>query len=237
MISKSLTITHYFPFYQFLVKILKRLIFNSLFEFLHDNNFVNENQSGFRPSDSCEYQLLSVVHDIYASFDCNLPRDVRGVSLDISKAFDRVWHEGLIYKIKSIGVTGLPLELIQSFLSHRFQRVVLNGQSSRWLPVTAGVPQGSILGPLLFLIYINDLSNNLSSTAKLFADDTSLFSVVNDVNLSEFHLNSDLKKYLNGLINGKYLSILIFLSRLKKLYFQEKLLKHLILQSFLMIFQ
>ena len=126
-----------------------------------------------------------------------------GVFLDISKAFDRVWHEGLICKIKSIGVTSLPLELIQSFLSHRFQRVVLNGQSSRWLPVTAGVPQGSILGPLLFLIYINDLSNNLSSTAKLFADDTSLFSVVN-VNLSQFHLDSDLKKYLNGFINGKY---------------------------------
>ena len=114
--------------------------------------------------------------------------------MDISKAFDRVWHEGLIYKIKHIGVTGPPLELIQSFLSHRFQRVVLNGQSSTWLPVTAGVPQGSILGPLLFLIYINDLSNNLSSTAKLFADDTSLFSVVNDVNLSQFHLNSDFKK-------------------------------------------
>ena len=163
-----------------------------MFEFLHENNY--ENQSGFRPSDSCEYQLLSIVHDIYASFDCNPPCDDRGVFLDISKAFDRVWHEGLIYKIKHIGVTGPPLELIQSFLSHRFQRVVLNGgQSSTWLPVTAGVPQGSILGPLLFLIYMNDLSNNLSSTAKLFADDTSFFSVVNDVNLSQFHLNSDLK--------------------------------------------
>ena len=148
-----------------------------------------------------------------------------------------VWYEGLIYKIKCIGVTGLPLELIQSFLSHRFQRVVLNGQSSTWLPVTAGVPQVLILGLFLFLIYINDLSNNLSSKTKLFADDTSLFSIVNDVNLSEFHLNSDLKKYLNGLINGKCPSILIFLSRLKKLYFQEKLLKHLILQSFLMILQ
>ena len=100
------------------------------------------------------------------------------------------WHiKGFCksYKVKFIGVTGLPLELIQSFLSHRFQRVVLNGQSSTWLPVTAGVPQGSILGPLLFLIYINDLSNNLSSTTKLFADDTSLFSVLNDVNLSQFH--------------------------------------------------
>ena len=95
--------------------------------------------------------------------------------MDISTAFNRVWHEGLIYKIKSIGVTGLPLELIQSFLSHRFQRVVLIGQSLTWLAVTAGVPQWSILGPLFFLIYINDLSNNLSSTAKLFADDTFFF--------------------------------------------------------------
>ena len=61
-------------------KILERLIFNSLFEFLHENNLLNENQSGFRPSDSCEYQLLSIVHDIYASFDCNPPRDANGVS-------------------------------------------------------------------------------------------------------------------------------------------------------------
>ena len=103
-----------------------------------------------------------------------------------------MWLKGHIYK-KHIGVTDLPLELIQIFLSHRFQKVVLNGQSSTWLPVTAGVPQVLILGLFLFLIYINDLSNNLSSKIKLFADDTSLFSVVNDVNLSEFHLNGDLK--------------------------------------------
>ena len=125
--------------------------------------------------------------------------------------------------MKCIGATGLPLELIQSFLNQRFQRVVLNGQSSTWLPVTAGVPQGSILGHLLFLIYINDLSNNLSSTTKLFADNASLFSIVNDVNSPEFHLISGLKKYLNGLINGKCLLTLKFLSRFKKLYFQEKL--------------
>ena len=98
VISKSLTIIDYFPFYQFLGKILKRLIFNSSFEFLHENNFVNENQSGFRPSDSCEYQLLSTVLDIYASFDCNPRCNVRSIFLDISSTFDRVWHERIIYK-------------------------------------------------------------------------------------------------------------------------------------------
>ena len=104
-----------------------------MFEFLHENNLLNECQSGFRASDSCEYQLLSNVSDIYASFDCKPPRDVRGLFLEISKAFARVWHEGRIYKIKRIGVTVLPLELIW------FQRVVLNGKSSTWLPVTTGV--------------------------------------------------------------------------------------------------
>ena len=93
--------------------------------------------------------------------------------MDISKAFGRVWHEGLIY--------------------NRYQRVLLNGQSSTWLPIIAGVPQGSILGPLFFLIYINDLSKNLSSITKLFADDISIFSVVHDVDLSAKQLNDDLK--------------------------------------------
>ena len=83
---------------------------------------------------------------------------------------------------------------ISEFLSNSLQRVVLNGQNSSWTNVHAGVPQGSILGPLLFLIYINDLSDNLTSNAKLFADDTSLFSVVHDVNTSAKELNDDLKK-------------------------------------------
>ena len=90
MISKSLKITDQFHFLPIFGKILERLILNSLFEFLQENNLLNQNQSGFRPSDSCEYQLPSIVHDIYASFDCNPTRDVRGVFLDISKAFDRV---------------------------------------------------------------------------------------------------------------------------------------------------
>ena len=175
MISKLLTITGQFHFYQSFGKIVEKLIFNSLFEFLLENNLLNESHSGFRQSDSCKYQFLSVVHDIYSFFDCNPSRDLTGIFLGISKAFDRVWHQRLIYKVKRISVTGLLLELIHIFPSHIFQIAVLNGQSSTWLPVSFGVPKGSILVPLLFLIYVNDLSINLSSTTKLVIADTSLF--------------------------------------------------------------
>ena len=93
-----------------------------------------------------------------------------------------------------MGVPDSLLKLIQSFLSNTFQRVLLNGQTSVWLPVKTGVPQGSILGPPFFLIYINDLSENVESTVKLFADDTSLFSVVHNNNTSGEVLNRDLQK-------------------------------------------
>ena len=86
------------------------------------------------------------------------------------------------------------MKLIACFLSNRHQRVLLNGQSSTWLPIIAGVPQGSILGSLFFLIYINDLCKNLSSIAKLFVDDTSIFSAVYDVDLFPKQLNDDLNK-------------------------------------------
>ena len=109
--------------------------------------------------------------------------------MDISKTFGKVWHEGLPYKLESIGISGNLLNLFRSFLNDRYQRVVINGQHSDWAPILAGVPQGSILGPLLFLIYINDLPDNLNSLIKLFADDTSLFSMVHDPTLSAKILN------------------------------------------------
>ena len=110
----------------------------------------------------------------------------------LSKAFDEVWHQGLLFKLESFGIRGKLLNLLEDYLSNRFQRVLLNGQESSWLPIKAGVPQGSILGPLLFLIYINDLPDGLNSIAKLFADDTSLFSIVQDPNESAKYLNLDL---------------------------------------------
>ena len=136
-------------------------------------------QSGFGPGDSCVHQFTSIVHDIYNAFDANPSLEVRGVFLDISKAFDRVWHKGLLHKRKCMGIDGNFLKLVKSFLSNRYQCVVLNGQPS-WADVKAGVPQGSILSPLFFLIYINDLSQNLKSTVKPFADDISLLHVVKD---------------------------------------------------------
>ena len=101
-------------------------------------------------------------------------------------------HEALIFKLRSYGISDSLLRLFNSFLSERFQRVVLNGQASEWRKVLAGVPQGSILGPLLFLIFINDIPANLECNVKIFADDTSLFSLVRDPNESSAKLGRDL---------------------------------------------
>ena len=159
-------------------KIFERLIFNELFNFLLENNLIFSNQSGFKPGDSCINQLVSITHEICNSFDEGLK--VRSVFLDISKVFDKVWHKGLLFELSQNGISGNLLGRLSSTLSDRKQRVLLNGQTSEGRNVNAGVPQGSILGPFLFLIYINDLSGELSSKARLFADDTSLFCVTHD---------------------------------------------------------
>ena len=102
--------------------------------------------------------------------------------MDIYKAFDKVWYQRLLFKRESFGIRGELLNLLEDYLSNMSQRVMLYGQESSWFHNKNGVPQGSILGPLLFLIHINDLPDGLSSTAKFFADDASLFSIVHDLN-------------------------------------------------------
>ena len=122
-----------------------------------------------------------------------------------------------------MGINGNLLKLVESFLSNRYQRVVLSGQASSWAEIRAGVPQGSILGPLFFLIYINDLSENLKSTVKLFADDTSIFHVVKDPNTLAEILTITVLKFQNGRTDGKCHLIRTLRNKLRKCCFLIKL--------------
>ena len=146
---------------------------------------------------------MAITHNIFTAFGANLSLEVRGVFLDLSKAFDRVWHDGLLYKLKSTGIEGNLFNLLKSFLNNRCQRVALNVQYSVWKLVTAGVPQGSVQDPLFFLIYINDLPLGLTTNVKLFADDACLFSVVNNNSLSASRLNNDFVKIRDWPFNWK----------------------------------
>ena len=123
--------------------------------------------------------------------------------LNMYVAFDKVWHKGLIFKLKPMVICDALLDLIESFLGNRFQRVALNGPTSERLPVKASAPQGSILGPVFFLIYINDLSIDIISIVKLFADDTSLFSIIHDATTTAYELKICRKYHLNGNISEK----------------------------------
>ena len=119
-----------------------------MYPYLVDNNLISSHQSGFKVSDSCINQLLSITHEIYKSFDEGF--EVRRVFLDISKAFDRVWHDGLIVKHQKNGISGKLLLFLKDFLKSRKQQVVLNGQHSSWRDVSAGVPKDRFWDPTSF---------------------------------------------------------------------------------------
>ena len=123
--------------------------------------------------------------------------EVRSVFLHISKALDKVWYDGIIYKLTQNGILGNLLNLLENILKERKQHIDLNGQVSTWENINAGVTQGSILDPLLFLIYINELTEGLTTNVNLPTDDTSLFSVVHDTQTSVNDLNKDLKTINN----------------------------------------
>ena len=174
-------------------KILEKIIFNHLYSYLIANRLITINQSGFRPGDSTTNQLLYFFDEIHQAFDSAECFEVRTVFLDISKAFDKAWHDGLIFKLEQKGISGSLLKLFRNYSSNRKQCVVLNGSSSDYSGIESVVPQGSVLGPLLFLIYINDIEINIKSNIKFFADDTMIFSIVKDLKISANDLNHNLE--------------------------------------------
>ena len=171
-------------------KIFEKLLFDAIYKHLCDHSLITPHQSGFRPGASTITHLLSLPHTIYTAFEDTPRRETRAVFLDLSKAFDRVWHSGLLYTLECNGICGNLLGIIHDFLHGRKQCVVLNGQSSNWSAVSASVPQGSVLGPLFFLVYINVLLDNLSCGVTLFPDDTSLFFIVKN-ELRKMQFNAD----------------------------------------------
>ena len=171
-------------------KILEKIVFKHVYNFLHTNNLLSVHQSGFRPGDSTLNQLALIYHEICDALDKK--KDVRIVFCDVSKAFDKVWHKGLLFKLFMIGIRGRLYEWFKDYLINRKQRVVIRGQSSEWGIIEAGVPQGSNLGPLLFLIFIDDLSKAVNCHIKLFADDTCLYVTVDDPNEASESLNTNL---------------------------------------------
>ena len=172
-------------------KVLERCIHKHIISFLRQNDILSPSQSGFIPGDSTINQLLVIYNDLCSAFDEGIT--TQAIYFDISKAFDRVWHEGLLAKLKSVGIRGKLHAWFCSYLTDRSQNVVLKGEKSGTKIIKAGVPQGSVLGPLLFLVYINDIVKDIVSVIKLFADDTSMSLALRDYNVRGEIVNSDLE--------------------------------------------
>ena len=176
-------------------KVFERVVFKYIFNFLLDNSLIYKYQSGFMRGHSTVHLLIEIYHNICLSLE---NREVMcTVFCDISKAFDKVWHRGLLKKLKAYGISGNLLHWFENYLSDRNQKVVLQNCLSEVGNIKGGVPQGSVLGPLLFILYINDITEDIQSLSRLFADDTSLSYSSSNINEIEQRLNSDIMKIYN----------------------------------------
>jgi len=173
-----------------LCRILEKVMKTSIIEHLEEEEYISDKQHGFRSRRSCLTNLLLNLEEITGLIDDG--NSVDQIYLDFQKAFDKVPHQKLLLKLRRAGISGHVLSWIESFLSNRYQRVKINGKYSSWRKVLSGVPQGSVLGPLLFILYINDLPRNLKNTSPfIFADDTKLAGKVNTEEESK-RIQSDL---------------------------------------------
>ncbi|ORD93263.1 RTJK, partial [Enterospora canceri] len=172
-------------------KLMETIIRDNMVKFLEDNDIIKPSQHGFRNKRSCLTNLLDFFHNVFDTYDESRAVDV--IYLDFQKAFDKVPHQRLLNKLKTHGISGSIYNWLQDWLSERKQRVVLNGVSSQWLNVKSGVPQGSVLGPILFLIYVNDIDDGISCKISKFADDTKIASKVTTTSDREV-LQSDLDR-------------------------------------------
>ena len=151
---------------------------------------INDRQAAYLKGDSTVLQLSYIVHNIRKNW--SEQKITQGLFLDVSSAFNKVWHNGLLSKLSQIGVSGIFYDILGSYLSDRKQIVVVDGKKSDILDLKAGIPQGSRLGPLLFIIYMNDIITDIESDILIFADDTSLFATGSDPAETVAILNRDL---------------------------------------------
>ena len=183
-------------------KIFEKIIFDQLHGYLDSNNLLNTCQSGFRPFHSTLTALLEAASDWSMNIDNGLINGV--VFIDLKKAFDTIDHQIILQKLKNYGIDENSLTWFHSYLTDRTQKCRVNGQLSDSVPVACGVPQGSSLGPLLFLIYINDLPNCLNhTTARMFADDTSISYASDSANELQNVINTELKGLSDWLTTNK----------------------------------
>ncbi len=158
-------------------KIMESIIRDSVMSYMNVNQMFSDDQHGFRPGRSCVTQLLEIVEVWTSMLEEGGGVDV--IYLDFRKAFDSVPHQRLLKKLEAYGIGGRVLNWIEAFLTGRKQKVIVNGKGSEWEEVVSGIPQGSVLGPILFVIFINDLPDVVNGEVKIFADDTKAFKAVN----------------------------------------------------------
>ena len=175
-----------------LYKIAEKVVRSRVVDFWSDLNLFNHDQFAYLSGKSTLLQLLACYDDWAKARNCSKPTDV--ILLDLSKAFDCVPHQRLLLKLNRHGIDGPLLQWFKHFLTNRMQRVVIRGKCSDWTSVKSGVPQGTILGPILFIIYINDISTDLTSTVKIYADDTKIYRTISSPDVDIPALQCDLDR-------------------------------------------